>query len=294
MKRALILILFAFVTAYAVNAQDLTSKKGTPILPEKGDYSFSIDAVPFFVYLGNMFHGSDQTQAPTFDFPGLNDVPMWTVQLKKFVSPTLAMRARIRLGFMTQTLKNTILDQTNTSSTPAYVDDKWTVTKMNIVLGAGMEQRRGKGRVQGVWGAMANIMLGTHANKLTYGNELSSSYPTPLSTDYPWTKSETGTGYYTSHTNNRVVADNEGTTFGFGVNSFLGVEYFFAPKMSIGGEFTWGLMIQFTGKSKNEIEYLNGSPALTKTTETTKSGGSMYFGIDNGNTGGAINLNFYF
>jgi hypothetical protein len=294
MKRTFLIILMAVVTVYAVNAQDFTSKKGTPILPEKGDYSFSIDAVPFFVYIGNMFHGTAPTDAPTFDFPGLNDVPMWTLQVKKFVSPTMAMRARIRLGFSSQTYKNTILDQTNTSTTPAYVDDKWTETRMNIVLGAGIEKRRGKGRVQGVYGAMANIMVGTHGNSITYGNEMSTVYTNPLSTDYPWTPSYTGTGYIASNTGNRTLKDNDGMTFGIGVNGFLGVEYFFAPKMSIGGEFTWGLMLQVTGKGKSEVEYLNGAPVVTETTETTKSGGALYFGVDNGNTGGASNLSFYF
>jgi hypothetical protein len=162
---------------------------------------------------------------------------------------------------------------------------------MNIVLGAGLEKRRGKGRIQGVYGAMANIMVGTHGNKVTYGNELSTEYPNPLSTEYPWTQSTVGTGYVASQTDNRILTENDGLAFGVGVNGFLGVEYFFAPKMSIGGEFTWGLMFQVTGKSKTEIEYLD---ADAKSTETTKSGGALYVGVDNGNTGGAINLSFYF
>lgn len=285
-------IFLALVTLYAVNAQDLTSKKGTPILPEKGDYSFSIDAVPFFVYIGNMFHGTNQTAAPTFDFPGLGDVPMWTLQVKKVVSPTMALRARIRLGYNSLTLKNTIADQTvPLGGAAAYVDDKWTESEMNVVLGAGIEKRKGKGRVQGVYGAMVNIMVGTHGNKYTYGNELSTTYPTPLSTNSPWTQDETSTGYNTSQTSSRTLTNNDGMAFGIGVNGFLGVEYFFAPKMSIGGEFTWGLMVQVAGKNKIEKEELVLNEKLTT---TTKKGGGLYFGIDNGNTGGAINLSFYF
>jgi len=188
MKKVILIFVLALMTTYIINAQDFTSKKGIPILPEKGDYSISIDAVPFFEYLGNMFHGNNFTSAPTFDFPGLGDVPMWTIQVKKFVTPTTALRARIRLGYTSKTIKNTILDQTNTSTTPAYVDDKWTESHMNIVLGAGMEKRKGKGRVQGIYGAMANIMLATHGNKLVYGNKMNSDYNTPLSTKYPWRK----------------------------------------------------------------------------------------------------------
>lgn len=285
------LILLALVVVWTMNAQDMTSKKGTPILPEKGDYSISIDALPFLEYIGNMFHGSDASYAPAFDFPGLNDVPMWTIQGKYFLDAKTALRARVRLGFTTTTNKNTLIDQTNTETTPAYVDDKWTETRMNIVVGAGIEKRRGKGRVQGLYGAMANLMVGTHGNSVKYGNELSSTYTNPLSTDYPWTPKFVGTGYESSYTSNRILKDNDGMTFGIGVNGFLGVEYFFAPKMSIGGEFTWGLALQITGKSKVETEYLDSGE---NTTLTTKSGGAFYFGMDNTNTGGAINLNFYF
>lgn len=40
----------------SIFAQELTSKKGEPILPEKGDWSFSIDANPFLFYIGNIFN----------------------------------------------------------------------------------------------------------------------------------------------------------------------------------------------------------------------------------------------
>jgi hypothetical protein len=291
MKKAIFTFVLALFCIYAINAQDFTSKKGIPILPEKGDYSISIDAVPFFQYLGNMFHGTNYTsKAPLFDFPGLGDIPMWTLQVRKFVSPTTALRARVRLGYSYYTIKNTINDQTNTSTTPAYVDDKWTESRMNIVLGAGLEKRRGKGRVQGYYGVMANIMVSTHGNKVVYGNTMDAAHTAPLSTQYPWVE-EIGGGYATENATTRVVKDNDGLGFGIGVNAFLGVEYFFAPKMSIGGEFSWGILFQMQGKSKAEIETWDGS--AVKTT-TYKSGGTTFIGIDNGNSGGAINLNFYF
>jgi len=290
MKRAIITFCLAFFCIYAINAQDLTSKRGAPILPEKGDYSFSIDAVPFFEYFGNMFHGNNASSAPTFDFPGLSGSPLWTFQAKKFINANTAFRARIRLGFSDNTIKNTIEDETNTGSTPTYVDDKWTETKMNIVLGAGIEKRKGKGRVQGLYGAMANIMLSTDANKLVYGNAMSSVYTNPLSTTYPWVSEGNGS-YATENTSARVTSDNKGMGFGIGVNAFLGVEYFFAPKMSIGGEFSWGILVQINGKSKIGSESYNGTDV---TNSTYNSGGATYFGIDNGNSGGSINLNFYF
>jgi hypothetical protein len=291
MKRVIFTFALALFCVYAVSAQDFTSKKGIPILPEQGDMGLSIDAVPFFEYLGNMFHGSNATAAPTFDFPGLGgDIPQWTLQVRKFKSATMAYRARVRLGFWSNTLKNTILDESNTGTTPAYVDDKWNETRMNVVLGLGLEKRRGKGRVQGYYGAMVNLMVMTHTNKVTYGNSMNSTHPDPLSTVYPWTEAF-GSGYETENASSRVIKDNDGLGFGIGANVFLGVEYFFAPKMSIGGEFSFGLLFSMTGKSKTEVESWDGTGI---TTSSYKYGGTTFFGIDNSNTGGALNLNFYF
>ena len=287
MKKAIFTLFLALFTVYALNAQDLTSKRGLPILPEKGDYSICIDAAPFLYYAGNLFNANADNAAPKWLFPG--GIPEMTIQLKKFLSPTMAWRTRIRLGYVATTIKNTIPDQTNTSSTPAYVDDKWTVSKMNIVLGAGFEKRRGKGRVQGLWGAMANIVIGTHGNKYTWGNAMNSTYTTPVSTDFSGTP--VNGAYPYSAVTSRYTKLNDGMSFGFGVNTFIGVEYFFAPKMSIGGEFSWGLMLSLSGKSKAVSEAWDGSAV---TTTTYKSGGSTTIGIDNSNSGGAINLNFYF
>ncbi len=296
MKKVIFTLVIVFITVISVNAQDLTSKKGFPILPETGDICLSIDAVPFFVYAGNFFHGSEKTMAPNWNFPGFGtlgtNVPMFTISLKKFINPKTAYRARIRIGYNIDTKKNILRDQNDTISltNPSTVTDKWSNSQLNIALGFGLEKRRGKGRVQGIYGAMANVMLSSVGNKFTYGNAFSSNFTDPESTIYPWREISPGV-YETAHETDRVTKYNEGMTFGIGVNAFIGVEYFFAPKMSIGGEFSWGVIFQVTGKSKEVGEYW--SDGAVKTHET-KEGGSTYFGIDNTNSGGCINLSFYF
>ena len=163
---------------------------------------------------------------------------------------------------------------------------------MNIGLGLGIEKRRGKGRVQGVYGAMANLMIASSGDKFTFGNSFSSDNTSPYSTIYPWYHESPGVYHYES-VNSRVTKLNDGLKFGIGANAFIGVEYFFAPKMSIGGEFAWGLAVELTGKSKETVESWDYSASAVKTKET-KSGGGMYIGIDTNNSGGAINLSFYF
>lgn len=63
MKKSVLVIALAFGVTGAF-AQDLTSKKGEPILPEAEDWAISMDATPIFNYIGNAFNGSTANSAP--------------------------------------------------------------------------------------------------------------------------------------------------------------------------------------------------------------------------------------
>ena len=282
---------FAFTISHA---QELTSKKGFPILPEAKDIGLAIDAVPFFYYIGNMFHGSNYTPPPTWSFPGFDDeIPMYTLQAKYFKDPKTAYRARVRVGFLSETIKNSIADQ-NDIDPPIedLVDDKWTNSQTNVVIGAGIEKRRGKGRVQGFGGAMANVVFGSKSDRYTYGNAFDATHTNPLSTDVPWYQTSQGIYLATPHSS-RLTRNSGGLTYGIGANVFIGVEYFIAPKISLSGEFSWGGVLMITGKSTVEYENWDASTSEVVVTKV-KRGGSTYIGIDNYNTGGAINIGFYF
>ena len=67
MKKSITILAFAFGITGAF-AQDLTSKKGEPILPEAGDWAIGIDATPFLNYAGNFFGKTTNNNAPTFNF----------------------------------------------------------------------------------------------------------------------------------------------------------------------------------------------------------------------------------
>jgi hypothetical protein len=294
MKKFCLLFLISFTMLNSAWAQELTSKKGFPILPETGDIGLSIDAMPFFYYIGNMFHGSNYTPPPSWSFPGFGDeIPTYTLQAKYFKDPKTAYRARVRVGFLSETNKNSIADQ-NDVEPPIedLVDDKWTNTRVNVVLGAGIEKRRGKGRVQGFGGAMVNLVFGSKSDRYSYGNAFDATHQTPLSTDVPWIETSQGV-YIATPRSSRTTRNSGGLSYGLGANVFIGVEYFIAPKISLSGEFSWGAVLMLTGKSTLESE--NWDPATAATvTKKMKRGGSTYIGVDNYNTGGAINLAFYF
>ena len=108
--------------------------------------------------------------------------------------------------------------------------------------------------------------------------------------------SVTGSGPATT---GRVTSDKLGTSFQFGVRGFAGVEYFVLPKISLGGEFGWGIGIKTTGSGSQTVQQMNaaGTSAISLTTKTAGSSG-FTIGTDNKNSffgpTGTLRLNFYF
>lgn len=250
MKKSLLII--AMFIGASVSAQDLTSKKGTPILPEAGEWSIGVGANSTLEYFGNLMNGNNN--APTFDWA--NDQIITGKMMK---DANTAYRAYVRLGLGS----TKAADQEVTFPGGGPVVDSIEVknSATNIALGAGLQKYRGKGRLRGIYGAEAMIML-------------SSAKET-------WDGTDETLGAIS-------IEDKAGSTFGLGLRAFIGAEYFFAPKMSVGGEFGWGLMLQSTGEG--EISGSIDGDAI----DPIKTGKSSSFGIDTDNFNGSIILNLYF
>ena len=291
-------LVFGVTTAFA---QDLTSKKGEPILPEAGDWSIGIDANPFLVYAGNFFGKTGPNSAPTFDFLSGNN----TILGKYFTDEKTAIRVGINLGFANHSATNLVVQDQQTivaGAAPTMVTDKASISQSAIGLTGGIEMRKGKTRLQGYYGGEVGIWFGSTHQKNTYGNAFATgtsagTSPTPTSTT--WSASggiPVATG--SSAAVQRVTDDKSGATFQFGVRGFVGVEYFVLPKISLGGEFGWGIGMSHkgTGQTTNEAIYSGSSPS----TQVTKTGTTNAFviGTDNRNSffgpTSSLRLNFYF
>ena len=328
MKKSIALLALAFGVTGAF-AQDLTSKKGEPILPEAEDMAISVDATPFLNYMGNFFGKSNFTNnsglnttgntAPTFNFLNSNQ----TITVKKFKDAKTAYRASVRLGFGSNTQKAKIADATviSTASVSAYPalpsmkEDKFKSSRTNVGISAGIEMRRGKTRLQGYYGAEAGISLSSSSEKYTSGNTLTSITATPAVGVNTITTTDFGTGNVSSGTytltdtygnSARVTKYKSGMGFAFGVRAFVGAEYFVLPKISLGGEFGWGLGFSISGKSKTTLESVGATgtnpPGFTSTVGTQEIIGNkssaFIFDTDNNNSlfgpSGSIRLNFHF
>lgn len=284
MKNFFTFLAFILFFATVVKAQDLTSKKGVPILPEKGEWAIGIDAVPFFYYVGNIFNANASNGSPSFDFTG--NYPM-TMYGKYMVDAKKAYRFKLQITYNSQTNKEFVTKDAVTTDPDVTVEDKAKRNNMDVVLGAGLEKRRGKGRVQGVYGAEALIKFGSGKNTFDYGNSWNPNLMHHTA--------NFGDNYYGGTSDQPITEKKVGSTFGFGVRGFAGVEYFFAPKISIGGEFGWGISFTSTGEGNTTYEYLDNTTATPYiNTKEVKNGGGSTFGFHTDNLSGAINLLFYF
>lgn len=312
MKKSIALVALAFGVTNAF-AQDLTSKKGEPILPEAGDWGLSIEATPFLEYAGNFFGKTTPNAAPKFNFFTNNQ----TITGKYFVDAQTAYRGSLRIGINSKTERSMVTDrlaaQTNTTvsfpTADAMVENTWKRSNTVIGLAGGIEKRKGKTRLQGFYGGEAGLYMAMQKDKFTYGNALNTATANPVnvSNDDAFTSvtnvSAGNPGIQGLSGNARATEIKAGTVFSFGVRGFIGAEYFILPKMSIGGEFGWGLGISTQGKTTTTWEGVGASSGATSNSigttpiEGAKSG---KFWLDTDNNGsiwgpsGSLRLNLHF
>lgn len=288
MKRKVLFVASLFL-ATATFAQDgLTSKKGEAYLPEAGDWSIGIDANPILNYAGNLFSGSTATN--TIGAGATWHNPNMAIYGKYFKDETTAYRGMLRIGFGSTTTTN-IFD-TSSTTTPVELTDEMKTSYNNIVLGGGIEKRRGNTRIQGYYGGMIMIGFGGSSTTYDYGHTFSDATGGAV-----WTDNFIA-GTTTSGNGPRETERKNGSTFMLGLQGFIGVEWFFAPKVSLGAEYTWGLAMNSTGEGEvtSESWGLATSSATENSliTTTNKTGKQSSFGLDTGISGANISLNFHF
>jgi hypothetical protein len=245
-------IIAMVVGAGTMNAQ-LTSKKGENYLPQSGDWSIGVDGSSAIGYFGNMLNNSADN-GMSFDYS--NGANMITGKL--FISDTKAYRAGVRIGMNTSTSQVASLDS-------AGVYDEVKTSENFIGLSAGMEYRRGSTRLQGYYGGAATLAFGSAGSSTTYAK------PNVLG---------------------QVTETKSGATVGFGVRGFIGVEYFVLPKISIAGEFGWGLGFVSQGAGSVTAVSLDANGNTVSTTTDGPTGSD--FSLDTDNAGGALMINFHF
>ncbi|MCL2651506.1 MAG: hypothetical protein FWD60_10845 [Candidatus Azobacteroides sp.] len=259
-----VLLLSASLTVFAQTeerATGTTTKSGQQILPQTGDFGLSIDAAPMLNYLGGFLSNAGADGSDLFQNFGISG--------QYFLSNDRSIRASLNMGF--SSLINKTYEPKAETTTNEEVENSTTTSSSDFLLGLGYVFHRGYGRLQAFYGPEVLLGFGGSGTTSKYGNALSSTY-----------------------TNGRVprLLDHKyGSTFTFGVGGFVGVEYFFAPKMSIGGEFGLSLRYASIGDGKTKFESWDGSKVVTEENKTAR-GSQFNFGTVT--TRGSLNVTFYF
>lgn len=273
-----LMLMYNFTFAQETTDSAFVSKRGMEILPKAGDIALGVNAIPFFNYVGNIFNN---TTGNTVSFNFLNGNN--TIYGKYFLDDHSAVRVSFRYGNNT-TINNeyVIKDQDIPDPLVTVTDSKKTNTCTSL-LTLGYEMSRGKGRVRGIYGAELGVFTTNINSDYTYGNAIGGGNTNPSSYNF-------GSNITT---NGRVLDNLSGRTIGVGVDGFIGVEYFFAPKISIGGEFNWGFNYYSTKEGSQNTEEWDFTNNVVKETKN-KTAGDKGSGFDTGNAGGAIYLLFHF
>lgn len=293
MKKLTILLFFALVGFTSVNAQveQIVNKNGVPVMPEAGQFAIGFNALPFFGYVGDMFNGTSTNTSLSANFVSNNSGLQ--VYGKYFLSETNAIRGRVRVNHnIVQDVNRVAMDGQANPQSNIEVEDQMITRDFTLELGGGMEWRRGKGRLIGVYGGEAFIGLNTSSRNFTYGNGITEDNQDPsTSTFFFGGNSATNNNFFNGE---RVLSVTNANNFSIGARGFAGVEYFFAPQMSIGAEVFLGLAYTGTNRSQVVTEEWNGDTNEVLEINDIETGVLTGFGINTDNYGGAINLMLHF
>jgi hypothetical protein len=282
-------IILAFAVCASLLAQTegsssgMVSKKGINILPEQGEIAVGMNATPFLAYIGGFFSGAG-AGAPTVNF-AQNIANTNAFYVKYMLSENSAIRVHFNYAHGNNTALFTQPKSTLSYDPmhPEYVQDEVTNKNNNFLLGLGYEGRRGKGRVQGYYGAEVLIGKSSNLTDYKYGNAIDGNFNTPAIHN----------AYIAG--GQRVTSDLTSNAFIIGLRPYIGVEYFVAAKVSLGGEFGYAMVVNKDINRTTVYEYWDGASNKVQSVKTESTLGGFHnknMGADN--LFGAINVFFYF
>jgi hypothetical protein len=273
------------------------SINGHEVLPQCGDWSLGISATSFLNYIGNLANNSTFNPAPTFNSANapapfaIGNLSGVAVVGKYMKTADMAYRVRFQVNAGSFENRNMVRKNELTPDplNPQYVEDNVTTNNYTVLLGAGIEKRRGNSRLQGIYGAEVIAGLAGSNSSYSYGNPFTIDFNTPITTTDFATSSSSAVSI-------RNKQSSTGTMWLVGVRGYVGVEYFIAPKISLGGEIGYTVGFSTNGKGYTTTEQwnsaTNGTSVVTHDNFNNQGLRSWGIGLDNVNAG--INFNFYF
>lgn len=279
MKKQFVFVFICLIScvSFAKGGSEGDTRKTVEFLPQAGDVTLGLNMVPFFNYFGNMLNGSSNNGINMNEIGGNSILPSdglassnFSIFGKYFLTDRTAIRINLGIAANNQTNKYYTKDVTDDNG-ENQVEDAWKQIHSGFSLAAGYEWRRGYRRLQGFWGAQVMMAYYSKSNSYTYGNDMTQAHQSP------------STGIPGMDPAERTLSQDLGSTFTGGFGGFVGVEYYFARKMSIGCEVSLNMLFSKGGKTEKEMEYYDRESRRveTKTTKTGAGSNGFHFGTEN-------------
>ena len=311
MKRFLSLALSLVVAAVAMaqdtaepnNATAKHSKDYSEYLPKAGDFSVGFSLNPIATFVGNLFNGNVQNT-----LGNLAGEPMGTKNMllptpdivsimgKYMLTDQLAVKANIGFGCYVFSKNGYAMDDAALFENPlsqAKVEDRYKEQKFSGSFALGIDYHVGKrSPVQGVFGAGLLYAVGSESHLYRYGNAITELnqqpsqadvFPVPSAIAFPGIDHPRLLKEQAEHLIHRV-----------GAYASVGIEWFVAPKISLGANVNVDICYVVNPALASVYEGWN------KYTETVEEYTNLIAPANHGftfstdNIGANLLLNFYF
>lgn len=287
---AVALLCSAFTSSAARTAKQDDTKE---YLPEQGEFSVGVDLVPLIKTIGGAYNNTT-SEVPVggtpFMYEEMGIAPNISINGKYMFTDKWGIKVNLGVVLRDNHIRSYVRDDYKTyldpNSNAQVIDDAHT-TKSGGTLQVGAEYRVGSNRVQGVFGA--GILAGFYTGKTsyTYGNAVTEFNRTP-SNAFGYTVEAPFADYRITE------AKHNGANGALGAYVSAGLEWFVAPKISLGAEVDLNFYATFAGKGFVKSEGYNTAYRTTETRTDLVTPGNYSFNFGTQNIGGALYMNFYF
>ncbi|OUO02037.1 outer membrane beta-barrel protein [Bacteroides clarus] len=288
MKKILSVFIICLLPLMGANAQEKAAKQ---YLPKAGDWAIGVNVIPLLKHIGgnnnDTFGGGSSFTKDNSDF---NLIPDVSILAKYMLTDNIALRANVGFMFGADKHRGYVQDDKALLDNPLSEDkiiDACRVSNNGMSLNLGMEYRKGSKRVQGVFGA--GVLFAFQTQKYTYewANEMTTVNQQPsISPEF------SGNGIYSN--GYRPLETKDNGTFYTGLTGSVGVEWFVAPKISLGAEVNVTAYYMFGSQSYQKTEGYNTTLGKIEERTDLSSPGDRGFHIGTESLGGALNMTFYF
>ncbi|MEA4986038.1 hypothetical protein SDC9_27784 [bioreactor metagenome] len=299
------LIITALVLALTATSAMAQSDKSGPVLPKAGDIGFGVDLVPIFNYVGDFFNGTvgntlNNFAGQTWDATGTPDAfmnPTSSFFLKYMLTDEIAARANV--GIMKQGSTTRLYQQDDAAKffnplSEAEVIDSRISHRNGAAIALGLEYRRGYKRIQGYAGADLLYGFTKNTDRYVYGNGITEANQTPsrsIAAPFIVTAPIANANWAQTYVLEHYQRDRNQY---LGADFRLGVEYFIASHLSLGGEVALYMYGKMGAQEWMKTEGWNATTNRLETRTETISPGNTALNIGTDNIGGRLYMMFYF